>query len=88
MPSNKRIQKGPIVLVLAWMLALLSSTGGAQTTEQPNPASGQSQNAPKAVFKEKIYDFGEVNRGDQLSHTFIVKNEGAGPLNILNVNPG
>jgi hypothetical protein len=76
------------MLVSASMLALLIFTGRAQTTEQTNPASGQSQNAPKAVFKEKIYDFGEVNRGDQLSHTFIVENEGTGPLNILNVNPG
>lgn len=77
--------------VACWnvILLLLLSFSLAQEKAEPDKAKeGESRNQPKAVFKELTYDFGEVKRGDRLSHTFIVKNEGKGNLLISNVTPG
>ncbi|MBI1748804.1 MAG: DUF1573 domain-containing protein [Acidobacteria bacterium] len=64
--------------------------------QQPSTLSGSDQTLiptkpgppPKAVFKEMRHAFGEVQRGESVSHIFIVKNEGEGPLAITNVAPG
>ena len=50
-------------------------------------AAGQD-GQPKAVYPATEHDFGNVERGDTLEHTFIVRNEGTAPLEIVNVKPG
>ncbi|HKZ41450.1 MAG TPA: DUF1573 domain-containing protein [Candidatus Hodarchaeales archaeon] len=40
----------------------------------------QIQRAPRAVFGEKVYSFGQVKQGDVVVHKFSVKNEGTAPL--------
>ena len=42
---------------------------------------------PKAVFKETSYNVGEVEQGQDIQHTFIVKNTGPGVLKIISVRP-
>ena len=49
-------------------------------------ASGQ-EGQPKAVFPAMEHDFGTVDRGAKLEHTFMVRNEGNAPLEILSVKP-
>lgn len=43
--------------------------------------------APRAAFTETQHDFGEVFEDRQLSHTFVIKNSGDAPLEILKVDP-
>jgi len=42
---------------------------------------------PKIVIDEPVHDFGEQWMGPKLQHTFVVKNEGEVPLEILRVKP-
>ncbi len=49
-------------------------------------AAGQD-GQPKAVYPATEHDFGTVERGDTLEHTFIVRNEGTAPLEIVSVKP-
>jgi hypothetical protein len=53
-------------------------------------ATGQqaAADAPLAVFKELEYNAGKVRQGTPIEHTFVVKNEGKGTLNILSAKPG
>ncbi len=41
-------------------------------------------NVPKFVFVEETFDFGTVDEGDVVTHTFKFKNEGKAPLVISN----
>lgn len=36
-------------------------------------------------FKEKSIDFGDINQGDKVEHTFVFTNNGDTPLVISNV---
>jgi len=51
------------------------------------PFAAAQDGQPKAVFPAMGHDFGTVDRGDKLEHTFIVRNEGTAPLEILSVKP-
>jgi hypothetical protein len=53
---------------------------------RPEASPGADQ-APLAVISETKHDFGEVFEDRQLSHTFVIKNNGAAPLEILKVDP-
>jgi hypothetical protein len=44
------------------------------------------QDAPRAVVAESSFEFGTLARGERLTHTFTVRNEGRGVLNILRVD--
>jgi Protein of unknown function (DUF1573) len=43
--------------------------------------------APRAILTETSHDFGQVFEDRDLSHTFIVRNTGQAPLEILDVHP-
>lgn len=43
--------------------------------------------APKARAVEPVYDAGPVERGESVSHTFVLANEGDAPLEIREVRP-
>jgi hypothetical protein len=40
---------------------------------------------PKIVFEESVHNFGDINQGDVVSHTFKFTNEGTEPLVLSNV---
>ncbi len=42
---------------------------------------------PRAVLTETSYDFGQIFEDRELSHTFVIRNTGQAPLEILDVNP-
>lgn len=69
---------------LALALAL-SLTAAAVAQESPN--GSKPNGAPKLVIKAMTHDFGEIKAGEKLTYSFIVKNAGAAPLEILNVSP-
>jgi hypothetical protein len=50
----------------------------------PLPAAGA---APHGVVGETSFDFGKIYEDRALTHTFVIKNTGAAPLNIEDVDP-
>jgi len=71
--SRRKIRTWVAVLaVLAWLSL---------------PAAVGQEAQPKAVFPAMEHDFGTVDRGTMLEHTFIVRNEGTAPLEIISVKP-
>lgn len=50
-----------------------------------NESENSSQGKPAITIENKIFDFGEVQRGEMLAHSFIVKNTGKGALIISKV---
>ncbi len=44
-------------------------------------------NDPKIVIDKTEHNFGEVKKGENVSHTFVFKNEGKADLLIRNVAP-
>lgn len=62
------------ILMLGLCLALT-----VQAQEQ------EKKNGPKIVFEEKEHNFGDINQGDVVTHTFTFVNEGNEPLVLSNV---
>ncbi len=50
-------------------------------------AGGSALAAAKAVFPEKIYEAGDVQLGNIITHEFVIKNEGDVPFKITEVRP-
>jgi hypothetical protein len=68
-------------LFLAGCLVFLTLVG-LGTVALPAAAA-----APRVSVKESMYDFGEVPWARQLTHNFIIRNEGGEPLRIDYVDP-
>jgi hypothetical protein len=47
-----------------------------------------TENQPQISLDSNHYDLGEVWEGDEIAHTFTVKNTGTAQLNIKNVGAG
>jgi cytoskeletal protein RodZ len=62
------------------------------TPEPPRGATSKektsSDKAPRIAIDSPSYDAGEVEEGQEIVHSFIVKNTGEAQLNIQNVSPG
>ena len=43
---------------------------------------------PAVFFPEKVFDFGIVLEGKEITHDFVVQNRGTSELSIVNVKPG
>ncbi len=68
------------------VLTLCVSTALALTLLLPaTPAKAAS--TPHVALTETQHDFGEVFEDRQLSYTFVIKNSGSAPLEILKVDP-
>ena len=50
----------------------------------PIPAAAS---APRAAVPETAFDFGKITEDRPLTHTFVIKNNGAAPLQIEDVDP-
>jgi len=62
-------------------MVAISSPALASGQEKPNGTS------PKLVLQSFTHDFGEVQAGNPLKYSFIIKNEGNADLKIKNVAP-
>ncbi len=60
-----------------------SSSPSAATASTDAGAGVQAAGTPTIVFPETSYDFGEVVQGASVSHTFVVRNAGDGPLKLI-----
>lgn len=48
-------------------------------------ASTEKKNGPIITFEKKTHDFGDIQQGDKVEHTFYFTNTGNEPLIITNV---
>lgn len=74
-----------LLLAVAVSAALPAQSGGGDGDPGygPPPVSGRPQ--PVIQIPEVEHDWGEVLQGNLVSHSFVVKNRGTGPLRILKV---
>jgi hypothetical protein len=76
-------------LFLALMIGLIASVpAAAQDSMNPLIPGGNSAppgHAPKAVVDTPLYDFGSALEGTMVKHTFTIKNNGQGYLDIRGV---
>ncbi len=56
----------------------------AATAQQKAPAQ-VAATGPQITFEETEYNFGDINQGDKVEHTFVFKNNGSSPLILSNV---
>ena len=80
-----------LVVLICFLMAPLSFQAWAE--EGSKKADGQqgqasAQNQPRISFDSTSYDGGEVWEGDEVSHTFTVKNTGTAQLDISKVRTG
>ena len=50
------------------------------------PGSAPADQKPEAVLPEKVFNFQSAWEGDMVTHDFMVKNQGAAPLEILKID--
>lgn len=48
-------------------------------------AQEASSEGPHITIEEKEFEFGDINQGDKVDHTFVIKNSGTAPLILSNV---
>src|SRR5262245_62813640 len=76
-----------LISALALIIAL-PFAAFAQALGQDGAQDGKSgPAAPKIALEEREHNFGRVKQGEEVSHTFKIKNEGAAELVIHNVSP-
>lgn len=80
-----------LISMLSLIIALPFSAI-AQSSRQDGPQNGAQDGktkpaAPKLTVDEIEHNFGKVKEGEEVSHTFKIKNEGAAELIIHNVSP-
>lgn len=80
--------KGYITVTLLLALLTVSPLWGAGPTDSASAPGDENAKAPKIFFPENSFRFDPVMDGTQVSHTFVVKNQGDGPLNINKVKTG
>ncbi len=73
----------PILLGVAFLATLALPPAAAQDEITTDAAV----KGPVAVFVTKVHDFGEVDRGDTLEHSFRLRNDGDKPLEVLGAKP-
>ena len=67
-------------LFILVVLCLFSASG---STYAADPAEAKG---PRAVFSEKSFEFEPVVAGTEVTHAFVVRNEGTDILKIENVD--
>ncbi len=82
--------------IMGWWACKSDHTSGVREIRSSGPNSELIRNPISAdmpldtnalariIFDAPEYDFGEVQEGDVVEHTFVFRNEGKVPLSILN----
>lgn len=75
---SKRLTVMTLALVLAVAAPFATAQEKAASTEKP---------APRLTLVEPLKDFGTVPKGEKINYSFVVKNTGAGDLEIIAAKP-
>jgi hypothetical protein len=73
------MMRGFVVVCAAWIVF---------QNVQVSPPLAHGSGSPRLILEEKSHDFGRVQEGDVVEHTFRIFNKGDGPLLIGRVKPG
>lgn len=73
-----------IIIVLGLFILNISCT--QKKDEKSKASKGEIKDLAKIVFEKTNHDFGQINEGDVVSHTYTFKNMGSMPLQILSVD--
>jgi hypothetical protein len=65
----------------------MAATGALAAQAPASAPATPGKPMAKAVVAEKIFDGGDFNKGDKVTHDFVVSNEGTAPLIITDVRP-
>src|SRR5215813_11256431 len=86
---NRKTDRGfTAVISLLSLIIALTFAAFAQAPAQDGPSEGVTKSAaPKIALEEREHNFGNVKEGEEVSHIFKIKNEGAAELVIHNVSP-
>jgi len=68
-----------LVIVCLIFCPIIGLTGMGKVLAQPRP---------KIVVDSVLHNYGEVMRGEKVSHAFVIKNQGKETLIIKNAKPG
>lgn len=72
-------------LVAITLASCSSATDRIKSSDDAAPGTEAMMDAlPTIAFAEEFHDFGEVQEGEVVEHTFTFTNEGEGPLIISN----
>jgi len=76
-----------LLLVAVAGASLMSFSIANYSTEVVNPTQvSEVLQGPQMIFEETEHQFGKINQGEKVSHTFIFKNTGDAPLIINNAS--
>jgi Protein of unknown function (DUF1573) len=82
--SNTGIYSALTYTLLAFLTFSLLSCNSNKKIEFKS--TEDKKDAPKILFAEPKHDFGQINEGEVVSHTYKFKNIGSMPLQIIDVN--
>ena len=71
-------------LLISCMVMLITLSAFAQKAEEKKEEPKKAE-GPMMAFKEDSFDFGGIEQGDVVEHTFEFENKGTEPLIISNV---
>ena len=65
-----------------------SDEAASQDATSRAPAAAATMQKPQVVVPEQKYEFTPVVDGSQVTHDYLIKNSGDGPLDITQVKTG
>src|SRR5208282_550758 len=81
----KKIRRAFLALIIGFIASLPAAAQDGMNPLIPGGDSAPPGHAPKAVVSDPLYDFGTALEGTMVSHTFAIKNNGQGYLDISGV---
>ena len=85
MTNLKKIKRAFLALMIGLLLGVPAAAQDGMNPLIPGGNSAPPGHAPKAVVANPLYDFGSALEGTMVSHTFTIKNNGQGYLDIRGV---
>ena len=85
MTNLKKIKRAFLALIIGLIASVPAAAQEGMNPLIPGGNSAPQGRAPKAVAANPLYDFGTALEGTMVSHTFTIKNNGQGYLDIRGV---
>ncbi|MCP4746775.1 MAG: DUF1573 domain-containing protein [Desulfobacteraceae bacterium] len=77
-----------VAIPLIFLICLIHSPLQAEKTDpQPQEKKADGAKSPKAIFPQTEFEFSPVMEGDEITHDFVIENQGTADLVIKSVKP-
>ena len=89
MELNRTRFRSVILCLILCLIVVLTGKGKGLAQDMTQGKEEKSPNGPtpKLVVDSMVYDYGEVMRGETISHTFVIRNKGKAELIIKKAQP-